>query len=200
MRLRPWIAALVLLVAATAQAGRTRIDFAPRRPLQAGEAVSVGWSGLPADADEHEILLVTDTGDRFRLTYQLMPEDGGFVWTVPSLPSKHAVLQLRAGIDGEEIVLATSAPFVIRGGAHHTTFEFRDGEWWTVEEGLPSPDPPAVVPAHRLAARRAMVRPREWFVPTETRLVLLSRVDTPDVILTRVDTSSGAPLVVPQRK
>lgn len=201
MPLRPWIAGVVMLFAATAQAAETRIAFAPRRALQAGETVTVGWSGLPADADEHEFLLFTDTGDKFRLTHQLMPVDGSFEWTVPGLPSKQAVLQLRAGFDGVEIVLATSEPFVIRGGPHRTSFEFRDGEWWAIEQGSPSPDPPAVVPAQqRLVAIRAMVPPRDWVLQAETRLVDLPRVDTRDVSLSRVDTRSGAPLVVPQRK
>jgi hypothetical protein len=200
MPLRPWIAAVVMLFAATAQAVETKIVFAPRRALQAGETVTVGWSGLPADADEHEFLLFIDTGEKFRLTHQLMPVDGTFEWTVPSLPSKQAVLQLRAGFDGEEIVLATSEPFVIRGGPHRTSFEFRDGEWWAIEEGRPSPDPPAVLPVQRVMSMPAVVPPRDWLLHTEIRLGDLSRADRNAVPLARVDTRSGAPLTVPQRK
>ena len=133
MSLRPWIAITVVLIAATANAAQPRIVFAPRRALQAGEVVTVGWAGLPTDVDELEFLLVTDDGETVRLTPQFTPENGSFGWTVPNLPSRAAFLELRAGIDGVEQVLASSEPFEIHGVARRAHVEFRDGEWWFVE-------------------------------------------------------------------
>lgn len=130
MPLRRSIAAIVILFATAAHAAQTRIVFEPHRAVEAGEVVTIGWEGLPANVDELEFLLVTGDGEPVRLTPQLMPSNGSFGWTVPNLPSRAAVLELRAGIEGEEIVLALSEPFVIRGAPRAAHIEFRDGEWW----------------------------------------------------------------------
>src|SRR6185436_2727956 len=98
---------MMLLFAAVAEGAQTRIVFAPRRALEAGEVVTVGWQGLPANVEELEFLLAEGDGEVVRLTPQFLPSNGSFRWTVPNLPSHAAVLQLRAGIDGEEVVLAS---------------------------------------------------------------------------------------------
>jgi hypothetical protein len=200
---RTWTAIVVLLLlaaAAQAYATQPRIIFAPRRALEAGEVVTVGWEGLPANVDELEFLLVTDDGEVVRLTPQFMPSSGSFGWTVPNLPSRAAVLELRAGIEGVEIVLAASDPFVIRGVARNAHVEFRDGEWWSVETGKPAFPPPDIQSVRRIGASRTFVRPRQWLPRAGMDLSHADRVDTTEVTSSRVDTRCGAPLVIPQRK
>ena len=196
---RPSIAAIVILFATAAHAAQTRIVFEPHRAVEAGEVVTVGWEGLPANVDELEFLLVTGDGEPVRLTPQLMPSNGSFGWTVPNLPSRAAVLELRAGIEGEETVLASSEPFVIRGAPRAAHVEFRDGEWWAIELGAPSADPPAVHSVKHAAPARTFVRPRQWLPQVSTDLGDAYRLEVHGVS-TRVDTHRGAPLVVPQRK
>jgi hypothetical protein len=194
-----------MLLSAAAQAyasvnGQPRIVFAPRRALEAGEVVTVGWEGLPANVDELEFLLATDDGEVVRLTPQFMPSSGSFGWTIPNLPAHAAVLELRAGIEGVEVMLVSSEPFVIHGVARKAHVEFRYGEWWSVEIGQPSPTPPAVHSVRRISASRTFVRPRQWLPRAGMDLAEADPVDTTEVTSPRVDTRCGAPLVVPQRK
>ncbi len=162
--------------------------------------VTVGWEGLPASVDELEFLLVTDDGEKIRLTPQLMPSGMSFRWKIPNLPSRAAVLELRAGIDGEELVLAASDSFVIRGVARKAQVEFRDGEWWSVETGEPAAVPPAVKPVRRTVVSQILVRPRQWLPRAATDLSDARQSDANEPTQARVDTRRGAPLVVPQRK
>lgn len=191
---------MTLLFAAAAQAAQTRIVFAPGRTLEAGEVVTVGWQGLPENVEELEFLLAGGHGEVVRLTPQFLPSHGSFRWTVPNLPSPAAVLQLRAGIEGEEVVLASSEPFVIRGVSRHAHVEFRDGEWWAIELGPPSADPPAMQAWRRTGAARIFVRPRQLLLGAGIDLGDPHRLDATEPSTSRVDTRCGAPLVVPQRK
>ena len=201
MPLRTWTAVVVLLLsAAAAHAAQTRIVFAPRRALEAGEVVTVGWEGLPANVDELEFLLVINGGEVVRLTPQFAPSKGSFGWTVPNLPSRAAVLELRAGIEGEEIVLAASDPFVIRGVARRANVVFRDGEWWSLDTGTPAAAPPGVEAVRRTEVLPMFVPPRQWLARAVTEVGEPRPADAQEVISSRVDTRCGAPLVVPQRK
>jgi hypothetical protein len=202
MSLRPWIALVAVLFAATAQAAQPRIVFAPRRALQAGEVVTVRWEGLPSEVDELEFLLVTDRGETVRLTPQLMPESGSFGWTVPNLPSRAAVLELRAGgEDEEEAVLASSEPFEIQGVARRARVEFRDGEWWSVETGLPAAPPAGMHSISRASMPRAFmfIRPPQWLPPATMYLGEALTLEQRETSAPHADTRCGAPLVVPQR-
>lgn len=201
MPLRIWSAIVVMLLsAAAAQAAQPRIVFAPRRALEPGEVVTVGWEGLPANVDELEFLLVIDDGEVVRLTPQFMPSKGSFGWTVPNLTSHAAVLELRVGIAGVETVVAASDPFAIRGGARRAHVEFRDGEWWSVDTGNPAPAPPGVQSVRRVTAARMFVRPRQWMPRAATEIGDAQQLATDEVTSPRADTRCGAPLVVPQRK
>lgn len=200
MQFRPWIATVMLLLfAAAAQAAGPRIVFLPGHGLTAGETVTVGWEGLPAEFEECEFLLDRGNGEVVRLTPQLSPLGGSFRWTVPNLPSSSAVLLLRAGIDGVETVLASSEPFVIRGVAHAARVEFRNGEWWVFTPGPLSAAPPVIGGVRYLRPAAAEVSPRG--LPDAGVAVAEDRGhDTEPVSASRVDTHCGAPLVVPQRK
>src|SRR6185436_18323656 len=180
MSCRVCIAVVMLLLAAAAgQAAQTRIVFTPQRALQAGEVVTVGWEGLPANVEELEFLLAGGDGEVVRLTPQFLPSNGSFRWTVPNLPSHAAVLQLRAGIEGEEVVLASSEPFVIRGESRWAHVEFRNGEWWAVELGMPSSEPAAMRSARRARAARLFVRPRQSLPRAGIELGDARRLDAP---------------------
>jgi hypothetical protein len=191
---------MTLLFAAAAEAVQTRIAFAPRHALEAGDVVTVGWEGLPANVEELEFLLAEGDGEVVRLTPQFLPSNGSFRWTVPNLSSSAAVLQLRAGIEGEEVVLASSEPFVIRGVSGHAHVEFRNGEWWALELGPPSANPPAMHSWSRKGAARIFVRPRQLLLRAGIDLGIPRRLDATERSTARVDTRCGAPLVVPQRK
>jgi hypothetical protein len=200
MPLRAWTAIVVLLLSAAAAQASPRIVFAPSRALEAGQVVTVGWEGLPANVDELEFLLVLDDGEVVRLTPQFMPSKGSFGWTVPNLPSRAAVLELRAGIEGVETVLAASDPFVIHGVTRKAHVEFRDGEWWSLETGEPSAAPPAVHSVRPSGTARMFVRPRQWMPRAGTEPGAARELDTFEVTAPLADTRCGAPLVVPQRK
>src|SRR5688572_855715 len=115
--MRPLLALVVLAAAGALQAAETRILFAPTQTLEAGEVVTVGWEGVPAEVEELEFLLLREDGRKVRVTPQLLPSSGSFQWTIPNLPSRAAVLVLRAGIGGHEVTIAASEPFDIRGAA-----------------------------------------------------------------------------------
>jgi len=191
---------IMLLSAAAAQAAQTRILFEPRRALEAGEVMTVGWQGLPENVEELEFLLAEGGGEVVRLTPQFLPSSGSFRWTVPNLPSHAAVLQLRAGIEGEEIVLASSEPFVIRGASRRAHVEFRDGEWWSIELGPPSADRAAMHSWRRERTPRSFVRPRQLLARAAIDPGEVRQLDAIERSTSRVDTRCGAPLVVPQRK
>lgn len=191
---------VILLSTTAARAAQPRIVFAPGCEVTAGDVVMVGWEGLPPQVDEFEFLLSTGHGDLIRLTPELSPSDGSFRWTVPDLPSREAVLHLRAGIDGEEIVLASTDPFVIRGRSRSATIEFRDREWWMVTPAAPAAAPPVIdettryglaaeadVPSRHAPLRAGTVRSREC------------RGDAHRPCPASIHTRCGAPLVVPQR-
>ena len=191
---------MVLLAAVAAGAAQPRIVFAPRRALEAGEVVTVGWEGLPSNVDELEFLLTTDDGETIRLTPQFMPSRRSFRWKVPNLPSRAAALELRVGIEGVEMVVAASVSFEIRGVAREAQVEFRDGEWWSVETGKPAAVPPAVQSVRRGKDSPLFVPPRQWLPRAGGAFGDAARVGTTAMTSSRVDTRCGAPLVVPQRK
>jgi len=199
MSLRPWIALLIVLLAATANAAEPRIVFAPRRALQAGEVVTVGWEGLPSDVDELEFLLVTDDGETVRLTPQFTPDSGSFGWTVPNLPSRAAMLELRAGIAGVEAVLASVGPFEIHGAAVNPRVEFRDGEWWAIDTGMPGVRPHSMRSIRHAHATRSFMRPRQWLLRAVVDAGEVQALASSEVRSFALDTRCGAPLIVPQR-
>jgi len=198
---RPFLLGITLFLLASATQAKPRIDFAPQRALEPGEVVTVGWSGLADDVEELEFLLQRDDGDVVRLTEQLTPFGDAFGWIVPNLPSRRATLVLRAGIEGREVTLASSEPFVIHGVAGTARLRFRDGEWWTVEFRPSSSDSPQLSSMHPVRGARTLSR-------TRRPLLVTKQVDTggaqplekvEQTALTR-DTRCGAPLTVPQRK
>ena len=81
--------------------------------LHEGETVQIRWSGVPADAEEIELLLSVDGGEHFslRLTDKLDSSSGSFLWRVPSLSTDAASLAIRMGARGEEIVSAPGPLF-----------------------------------------------------------------------------------------
>ena len=192
---------IAILFAATAlHAGQTRILFGPARTMAAGEVVTVGWEGVPAGVEELEFLLQREDGETVRLTPQLIPSSGSFRWTIPNLPSRAAVLELRAGIDGQEITIASSEPFTIRGAARDTRLEYRDGEWWALETRPPAGD---VQHLHRVRVAkntRTFTRTRPWLVSARPAIGGAQPLEAREVTAVRVDTHRGAPRIVPQRK
>ena len=123
------------LFAATAIA-RPVVFTVPRlgQTLQGGSVVEVSWTGVPASADEVELLLSLDGGRRVavRLTEQLSSGDRSYLWRVPNLSARRAALILRMGIEGREVESAPSAVFEIRPEPARPAVpvDWRAGELW----------------------------------------------------------------------
>ncbi len=200
MRPRSWILSGVVLLLSTAAAyAEPHIVFSPAQAVTAGHVVTVGWRELPAEAEEFEFLLSTAPGELIRITPELSPSDGSFRWTIPDLPSREAVLYLRARIDDEETILASTEPFVIRGASHRAALEFHDREWWMVPPAAPAAAAPIIHGFNHKFAVKGYVPPQDWLrhavpVPVHARPVDAHRASAADI-----DTHCGAPLVVPQR-
>ena len=117
--------------------------------LAGGVQFSPGWFApasfeLPrgmSDIKEMELVLSLDGGVTYplRLTGELDPRTRNVGWRVPALPTKKAVLALRAGDEegGEQIILR-SAVFTIQDdpSAPLEDIRFAHGEWRTREAGF----------------------------------------------------------------
>lgn len=71
-----------------------------REAVAAGDTVVVRWSGIPSSAREIELLLSVDGGRTFslRLTNELEPGSGSFLWQVPALETDRARVAIRMGL------------------------------------------------------------------------------------------------------
>ena len=102
--------------------------------LHGGETVQIRWSGVPADAEEIELLLSVDGGRHFslRLTDELDSGSGSFLWRVPSLLTDSASLAIRVGAHGEETVSAPGPLFRLSHSPSTTAvlLRWKAGEIW----------------------------------------------------------------------
>jgi hypothetical protein len=102
--------------------------------LHEGETVQIRWSGVPADAEEIELLLSVDGGETFslRLTDELESTSGSFLWRVPGLLTDTASLAIRVGAHGEEIVSAPGPLFRLSHGPSTPAvlLRWKAGEIW----------------------------------------------------------------------
>jgi hypothetical protein len=102
--------------------------------LHEGETVQIRWSGVPADAEEIELLLSVDGGENFslRLTDELDSSSGSFLWRVPGLLTDTASLAIRMGAHGEEIVSAPGPLFRLSHGPSTPAvlLRWKAGEIW----------------------------------------------------------------------
>lgn len=94
-----------------------------------------------SDVKEMELVLSLDGGVTYplRLTGELDPRTRHVGWRVPALPTKKAVLALRAGDDeGDEQIVLRSAVFTIQDdpSAPLEDIRFAHGEWRTREAGF----------------------------------------------------------------
>ena len=74
-----------------------------------------------------------------RLTDDLDPEGGSFLWKVPGLETDRARLAIRMGSDGREVIAARTSLFEISPdpSAAPVRLRWRSGEIWTASEGDP---------------------------------------------------------------
>ncbi len=132
--MKPFLAALVLLAAASATL-HAQVSVSPPTfgTVRAGETARIEWRGLPRGVEELELLLSIEGRESpIRVTPQLAAEAGLLLWQVPNLPSRRARLAIRYGLDGEEIEGEPGAAFEIlpAAGEPPAALEFRRGEWW----------------------------------------------------------------------
>jgi hypothetical protein len=102
--------------------------------LREGDIVEIRWSGVPADADEVELLLSVDGGRHFslRLTEELDATSGSWLWRVPALETDNAALAIRMGVNGKEITSAPGPRFRLSPGlgAAGASLRWQGGEIW----------------------------------------------------------------------
>ncbi len=145
--------------AAFARAGDAFPAPAPGESLSPGAIVELRWSPIGRGAgalevDEAEIVLSLDGGTTFpiRVSPELRPGASRYLWKVPSLPTAHARLALRSGVDGQkptETLALVGAEFRILREPDGRVEALRRhaGEWWTTPE-------PASMTAEDLLERR----------------------------------------------
>jgi hypothetical protein len=110
--------------------------------LEPGMSLRVMWDRPPARIGEREVELLfsADGGRSFplRITGDLSADAGQYLWRVPTLPTAHARLALRAGDDGEpgeERIVFVSEEFSIESGTSWGAETLcRSGAEWRTEE------------------------------------------------------------------
>jgi hypothetical protein len=111
--------------------------------VTAGQTVVLRWSGLPADAEELELVLSLDGGASYhvRVSPELEGREREYRWRVPDLPTRHARLLLRFGGEEGERPGARSQEFRIVHveGASRPEPGFHEGQFWTGLEPLEGP-------------------------------------------------------------
>ncbi|MBI5710425.1 MAG: hypothetical protein HZC42_09010 [Candidatus Eisenbacteria bacterium] len=136
-RLTLLLAALALSLGARPAAARAAESplACPGAELRAGQLVELRWSALPRDAEEMEILLSVDGGRHFavRISPELDPREGRFLWRVPNLPAASARLVIRIGRGPAEVATEPTAPFRILGDATapRDLDQVHEGPWWS---------------------------------------------------------------------
>jgi hypothetical protein len=107
--------------------------------LPEGATILIRWSGVPADAEEIELLLSVDGGRHFslRLTDELDSSSGSFLWRVPGLSTDAASLALRMGVHGQEVMSAPGPLFRLSRGPSTpgVLLRWKAGEFWVDSRG-----------------------------------------------------------------
>jgi hypothetical protein len=103
--------------------------------VHAGAKIEIRWTVPPASIEELELRLSLDGGRQYtlRVSPELDPRAGRFVWRVPNLASGEARLRLRFNRDGQEIDGEPSEPFriVAEAGEEAELLQVNEGTWWT---------------------------------------------------------------------
>lgn len=125
--------------------------------LHEGDAVQIRWSGVPADAEEIELLLSVDGGRQFslRLTDEIDSTSGSFLWRVPSLSTDTASLAIRMGVHGQEVLSAPGPLFRLSHGPSTpgALVRWKAGEIWMDARDPDQPTPRDTRSASGLSTR-----------------------------------------------
>ncbi len=189
----------------TAAAVAGPVVFTSPRPgqvLQGGAVVEVSWTGVPASADEVELLLSLDGGRRVavRLTEELSSGDRSYLWRVPNLSGRQAALVLRMGIDGREIESAPSALFEIRPEPERPAVPvaWRAGELWlSADAGARDTDPLPAAGLDSPSGQWTPLRERSDSVSPPAGAALSGARPSGRRVPTRTDSSGNAPRDLP---
>ncbi len=206
------------LAAVTSAPSPSAVEFsqpAAGSSLHEGEIVEIRWSGVPAGADEVELLLSVDGGQHFslRLTEELDSDSRSFLWRVPSLVTDNATLAIRMGVNGREITSAPGPAFRLSRNpdAAGVPLRWEAGEIWVDSHDRDDESSRSSVPQSGLSAddermsaapsesgtldlpRFSSARPSAAARETPDR----SRCDAPG--RTRTGSPSRVPLSIPQR-
>ena len=166
--------------------------------LRGGDVVEVSWTGVPAGADEVELLLSLDGGRRVavRLTEELSSGDRSYLWRVPILSGRQAALVLRMGIEGREIESAPSGLFEIRPEPERPAVPvaWRAGELWLTAESIAcDADPLAAAGLDPPAGQWTPVRERSDSIAPPVGSALSGARPAGSRVPTRTDSSPNAP-------
>jgi hypothetical protein len=181
-------------------AARPVVFTSPRQGqvLQGGEVVEVSWTGVPAGADEVELLLSLDGGRRVavRLTEELSSGDRSYLWRVPNLSGRRAALVLRMGIEGREIESAPSALFEIRPEPERppVPVAWRAGELWlSSDAGARDADPLPAAGVDSPTGQWAPLRERSDSIAPQAGAALSGSRPSGRRVPVRTDSSGNAP-------
>jgi hypothetical protein len=171
----------------------------PGTTVAAGSTVEIRWGTLPDGVTELELLLSVDqTGESWvRLTEQLLPDTGSYLWEVPDLPAGHARLKLRVGLPGDvELDGPVGGMFEIApaGGGRIVPLGWREGEWWTAALALPAS--PLGRCQHGVTGVPQILAARDYLANgRHTRPPLLSPPETTGIVWTVASNDSGSDLL-----
>ena len=164
--LRAFAAAAALLSSAVlARASEGFRAPAPGEVLSPGAIVELRWSPVcrepeHRDLDEAELVLSLDGGTTFpiRVSPELNACASRYLWKVPSLPTAHARLALRGGLEGRnptETLAVVGSEFRILSEPDGRVEALRRhaAEWWTT-----TPEPASLTAEDLLERRLAAPR------------------------------------------
>lgn len=102
---------------------------------RSGSNLEIRWTRADGRIEELELQLSLDDGRHYtlRVSPELDPRAGRFVWRVPNLASGEARLRLRFNRGGREIEGEPSEPFriVAQAGEAAELRQIHEGTWWT---------------------------------------------------------------------
>lgn len=205
-------ALLCLPLSAFASRARALLDLgSDAQVLRPGQDLTLSWNALPEGTEEFELLLVCESPVpiKLRLTKCLDPRLRTYRWRVPNLPCDVARLRIRAGVEGEELTWAWSAPFRIAWEARAPLprVALEGGEFWLSDgrgrsdsaslEGSESANPSAF-PGRR-ESLALTPQPRGLGLPAASATGSAELRQPGLSVRPRAGNSSGRPLMVPLR-
>ena len=109
--------------------------------VRPGDEIRIGWSAGSNAIEELELLLSVDGGRHYalRISPELDPRVGAYVWRVPNLAAADARVRIRFHRDGREADGAPSESFRIAGERTSAAALVAENLWWANPRALDVP-------------------------------------------------------------